>query len=78
MVHDDIILNKIDMISRCIRRIHDVYDDTAIRLKRMAGFRNIAVHDYQTIQMEIVVKIIEDHLQDFEQFIKEILAIPTT
>ena len=135
LVHDDIVLNKVDMISRCIKRIHDVYegnpanlddytkqdsiilnlqraceasidlamhivaykrlglpqnsqdsfellcqggiisDDTAARLKRMTGFRNIAVHDYQLIQLKIVVKIIENHLHDFEQFIREILSV---
>lgn len=135
-VQDDIVLNKIDTITRCIKRIHDVYEensanltdptkqdsiilnlqraceasidlamhivavkrlglpqnsrdsfellcragmitkDTTTRLKSMAGFRNIAIHDYQAIQMEIVVSIIEVHLQDFDLFIKEILAMP--
>lgn len=34
-------------------------------LKRMVGFRNIAVHDYQTLQLPIVVSIITRHLDDF-------------
>lgn len=34
-------------------------------LKRMVGFRNIAVHDYQALQLPIVVNIIEKHLDDF-------------
>ena len=43
------------------------------RLKAMVGFRNIAIHDYQAINLEIVRKIIEEHLQDFEAFIQVIL-----
>lgn len=31
-MHDDIILNKVDMISRCIRRIHDVYEGNSANL----------------------------------------------
>ena len=31
-------------------------------LKRMVGFRNIVVHDYQALQLPITVSIIEKHL----------------
>jgi len=34
-------------------------------LKRMVGFRNIAVHDYQSLQMPITVNIITQHLDEF-------------
>ncbi len=34
----------------------------AEKLKRMVGFQNIAVHDYQTLQLPIVVSIIKGHL----------------
>jgi len=41
-------------------------------LKKMVGLRNIAVHDYQELNIDIVKYVIENHLQDFELFIKEI------
>ena len=31
-------------------------------LKRMVGFRNIAVHDYQKLLLPITVKVITEHL----------------
>lgn len=34
-------------------------------LKRMVGFRNIAVHDYETLQLPITIRIIETHLDEF-------------
>ena len=34
-------------------------------LKRMVGFRNIAVHDYQSLQMPITLNIITQHLDEF-------------
>ncbi|GGX58356.1 type VII toxin-antitoxin system HepT family RNase toxin [Saccharospirillum salsuginis] len=37
-------------------------------LKRMVGFRNIAVHDYRALQLPIVTTIIEKHLDDFLAF----------
>ncbi|EKD98442.1 MAG: hypothetical protein ACD_23C00429G0001 [uncultured bacterium] len=42
-------------------------------LQRMVGFRNIAVHDYQSLQLPITVAIIEKHLDEFLQYSKAIL-----
>jgi len=42
-------------------------------MKKMVGFRNLAVHDYQNISIDIVVNIVEKHLIDFEEFINEII-----
>ena len=50
-------------------------EKTAHQMKKMVGFRNIAVHDYQTISLDIICSIIEQHLDDFRQFIDEIIAI---
>jgi uncharacterized protein YutE (UPF0331/DUF86 family) len=44
------------------------------QMQAMVGFRNIAVHDYQNLNLEIVVAIIEKHLGDFETFIEEIFS----
>jgi len=41
-------------------------------MQGMVGFRNIAVHDYQNLNIEIVVAIIQKHLGDFEGYIKEV------
>lgn len=43
------------------------------KMKAMVGFRNIAVHDYQEINLVILQKILENHLVDFMQFTKTIL-----
>ncbi|MEO3946478.1 DUF86 domain-containing protein [Gorillibacterium sp. CAU 1737] len=37
-------------------------------LKAMVGFRNIAVHDYQAVQLEILKAILDKHLGDFKEF----------
>ncbi|WP_141432187.1 type VII toxin-antitoxin system HepT family RNase toxin [Bacillus sp. 03113] len=50
-----------------------ITNDIAQRMKAMVGFRNIAVHDYQTIHVEILQQIIEKHLSDFTSFTKQIL-----
>ena len=42
-------------------------------LQRMVGFRNIAVHDYQTLQLPITVAIIEKHLDEFLDYSKALL-----
>jgi len=45
----------------------------ADELKRMVGFRNIAVHDYQALQLPITVSIIEKHLDEFLQYSQAVL-----
>lgn len=47
-------------------------------LKKMVGFRNIAVHDYQTLQLPITVAIIEKHLDEFLQYTQRVLQRDTT
>jgi len=42
-------------------------------MKRMVGFRNIAVHDYQALLLPIVENIITNHLDDFVSFSKQLL-----
>jgi uncharacterized protein YutE (UPF0331/DUF86 family) len=44
------------------------------KMKAMVGFRNIAVHDYQAINLEIVQMIVEKHLDDFREYVKQVLA----
>lgn len=47
--------------------------DLADALKRMVGFRNIAVHDYQALQLPITVSIIQKHLDEFLLYSKTLL-----
>lgn len=39
-------------------------------LQAMVGFRNVAIHDYQKINLEIVYSIVEKKLNNFEDLIK--------
>ncbi|WP_338432752.1 DUF86 domain-containing protein [Clostridium tyrobutyricum] len=130
---NDVVLNKISVIERCIKRIKEEYDnnpenlknytkqdsiilniqracevsiDLAMHiiserkfgipqnsrdafeilfnnkiidenlmreLKSMVGFRNIAVHDYQTVNLDIVKAVIENHIDDLKKFSSSIL-----
>jgi len=134
---DDVILNKADMVDRCLSRVKEEYQacadtletdltrqdaillnlqracDGAIdigarlvrlhhlgvpqssrdvfakledaklidsdlkkRLQAMVGFRNIAVHDYQELNLDVIRSIIDNRLGDFEKFIKVVLQLP--
>jgi len=42
-------------------------EQTAI-MEKMAKFRNIVVHQYETVDAEIVVLILRKHLDDFQLF----------
>lgn len=130
---DDIIINKIETIKRCIKRVEEEYANTPsnlenytkqdsiilnlqrmceatldlglhyIKIKKleipqtskqifevlekngvidkkisanmqgMVGFRNIAIHDYKSLNIDILQKIIEKHLGDSLIIAKKIL-----
>lgn len=132
MEENNVILNKIETIERCINRINIVYDnnpenlndytkqdsimlniqraceasiDLAMHiiskkklgipqtsrdafdvlsknkiindklsknLKAMVGFRNIVVHDYQSINLKVVESVIAYNLKDFYDYIDSI------
>jgi len=128
---NDVILNKISIIERCIRRFHEEYEnnlenytkqdsiilnlqraceaciDLAMhivaekklglpqtsrdafslleeegiitsslsqKMKAMVGFRNIAVHNYQDLNLAILQKILDEHLVDFVESTKTIFS----
>ncbi|MCB8747158.1 DUF86 domain-containing protein [Rhodoferax sp. U2-2l] len=47
--------------------------ELAAALKRMVAFRNIAVHDYQSLLVPILENVITQHLDEFLAFTKIIL-----
>jgi uncharacterized protein YutE (UPF0331/DUF86 family) len=38
------------------------------KMQSMVGFRNIAIHDYQTLDVDILKAILSKNLKDLEQF----------
>lgn len=42
-------------------------EQTAV-MEKMAKFRNIVVHQYETVDAEIVVLVLQKHLDDFDRF----------
>ncbi len=40
----------------------------SLRLKKMVGFRNIAVHDYQKLNLDIARRLLVEHLDAFRAF----------
>ena len=43
-------------------------EELTLRLRKMVGFRNIAVHEYESINPDILKSILKKNLKDFEEF----------
>ena len=41
----------------------------------MVGFRNIAVHNYQALDIDVLEAILEKHIDDFKDYTKVILQL---
>ena len=47
---------------------------TASRMEKMTGFRNIAIHNYQSLNLEILKSILTKNLKDLEDFYTAVLT----
>lgn len=55
---------------------HQIIDkELALGLKNMVGFRNIAVHDYASINLEVVAAILNEKLDDLQKFAQVLLQL---
>lgn len=45
-----------------------ISEELAQSLKKMVGFINLAIHEYQSLNLDIIESIIRNNLQDFEKF----------
>jgi len=85
---DEVALNKATIIEPCLQRVREVHagNDThlleraelippeiARAMRPMVGFRNVAVHSYRELDLEIVRSVLHERLPDFEAFTSHVL-----
>jgi len=44
------------------------------KMQAMAGFRNLAVHDYAAINLDVIVNIVENNLADLQALAEKLIA----
>lgn len=74
----DLILAKINNIQMgdaffSLYKNSFISEELSKNLIRMVGFRNIAVHEYQRLDLDILKSVVKNNLKDFEEFYKIIL-----
>ncbi|MEK6714725.1 MAG: DUF86 domain-containing protein [Candidatus Omnitrophota bacterium] len=57
-----------------LTRYKVIPEDLSGKLKKMAGFRNIIIHEYQTIDLNIVYQALTQDIKDICVFLKQICA----
>jgi len=50
-----------------------ITEELSLRLQGMVGFRNIAVHDYQALNLKIVERVVEEYIYDSLKLARMIL-----
>ncbi len=60
---------------RMLEKASLLSDELSAHMQAMVGFRNVAVHDYQKLNLAIVRAILKEHLDDFRQFAKVMVSI---
>ena len=49
---------------------------TAANMKAMVGLRNVVVHQYQDLDLDIIRAVVRDHLDDLSDFARRMVAAP--
>ncbi|MBM4147378.1 MAG: DUF86 domain-containing protein [Nitrospira sp.] len=65
-----------DTIKGNFKLLHDagvISKELAAKMESMVGFRNIAMHDYQAIDKNILKSILTNNLKDLENFYTTVL-----
>ena len=52
-----------------------ISDKSASKMGKMCGFRNIAIHDYQSLDIAILKSILINNLKDFEEFYAQVYKV---
>lgn len=55
-----------------LQKSGDIGEECSVAMQKMVGFKNIAVHDYQNINLDVVAKIVTEKLGDFDKFMGEV------
>ena len=87
---DDVLLSKTATVERCVARIRETVeadaglatladasalaDDLAAALMRIAGFRNVAVHEYRALNLTVVRAVAVGGLGNVEAFARWMTA----
>ena len=58
-----------------LQRTGIVTVDMADKMKAMVGLRNVVVHQYQDLDLDIIASVVRDHLGDLSDFARIILDL---
>ena len=55
-----------------LARADVISTDLSHRLAEMAGFRNVLVHGYDDVQVQIIEDVVRNHLGDLDEFVTSV------
>ena len=55
-----------------LQKLEVLSEETSQQMRKAVGFRNVAVHNYQAINWEIVFAICENSMGDFHRFARDV------
>ncbi len=57
-----------------LKKFNFIDNDIKEKMIKMAGFRNIAVHNYEKLNLDILKSILVNNIDDFEVFYTQVLT----
>ena len=57
----------------CLYNLSIINETITTKMKKSVGYRNVAVHNYDDIDLELTYVIARDFMSDFSEYIRQIL-----
>lgn len=67
------LVSNLKEIFLALERAKIITSELSASMQSMVGFRNVAIHEYSTIELKVLQDILVHHLQDLEAFYAQIV-----
>ena len=75
-LHQDAVIRELEIIGEAVKHLSEKFrnQSTQIPWKRIAGMRDVLIHDYMGVDIYAVWEVTQTHIPELKKFLSESLS----